>query len=517
MHIFSFNGNHFNTLNPITTNVYEVQDIKLNKTNGKLMICGVGFITIIDAPISCINSPSGMTVSTTISDSCFGRACVSVSGGIPPYSYLWSNGSTDSCIIGVPAGTYSVIVSDNSCSFNNFFKDTIVMNPAIQLSVSPVNPKICLGDTATFIATSSGIGTTFQWSNGSTGNSISVSPPISTTYTVTANNNFCSDTIPVHVIVNNPHTFSNQTICYGSNFNIGTHNYSNSGIYTDTLSSYLGCDSIVTTQLTVLPLNQNIINPIICNGSYFQVGNNIYNISGTYIDTLQTSIGCDSIIKTNLTVNNEITATINPVICKGDFFQIGFNYYSEAGTYIDHLVSSNGCDSIVTTNLSFYPTPDINLGNDTIICLGKNVVLNASYPNTTYLWSDNSTNPTFNVTKEGWYKVKVTLNGCCFSDSIFVKTLICPPLLELPNIITPNNDGNNDKFLPILTENIEKMNTQIFNRWGNLIYETDNLQIEWDGKYNGIFVADGVYFWIINYRDTQGKESMMKGTVSVLK
>lgn len=103
----------------------------------------------------------------------------------------------------------------------------------------------------------------------------------------------------------------------------------------------------------------------------------------------------------------------------------------------------------------------------------------------------------------------------CDSITIFVND--CEIKLELPNIITPNNDGNNDKFLPILTENIEKMNTQIFNRWGNLIYETDNLQIEWDGKYNGTFVADGVYFWIINYRDTQGKESMMKGTVSVLK
>jgi hypothetical protein len=50
-----------------------------------------------------------------------------------------------------------------------------------------------------------------------------------------------------------------------------------------------------------------------------------------------------------------------------------------------------------------------------------------------------------------------------------------------------------------------------------MIYETDNLQIEWDGKSKGQLVADGVYFWIVNYTDTKGKEGMMKGSVTVMK
>ena len=61
------------------------------------------------------------------------------------------------------------------------------------------------------------------------------------------------------------------------------------------------------------------------------------------------------------------------------------------------------------------------------------------------------------------------------------------------------------------------MNTQLFNRWGNLIFETDNLQIEWNGKSKGQLVADGVYFWIVNYTDTNGKVEMMKGSVTVMK
>ena len=102
-------------------------------------------------------------------------------------------------------------------------------------------------------------------------------------------------------------------------------------------------------------------------------------------------------------------------------------------------------------------------------------------------------------------------------DSITILVEVCEIKLELPNIITPNNDGSNDLFIPLQSKNIEKMNTQIFNRWGNLVFETDNLHIEWDGKSKGQLVADGVYFWIVNYTDINGKVEMMKGSVTVMK
>ncbi|MCX6230247.1 MAG: SBBP repeat-containing protein [Bacteroidetes bacterium] len=103
----------------------------------------------------------------------------------------------------------------------------------------------------------------------------------------------------------------------------------------------------------------------------------------------------------------------------------------------------------------------------------------------------------------------------CDTITIFVND--CQFILELPNIITPNNDGINDMFIPLLKKNIEKMNTKIFNRWGNLLYETDNINIEWDGKYKGKLVSDGVYYWIIIYTDGNGTESMLKGSLTVLK
>ena len=123
VHLYTFTGTAFTTLALITTNITgEVHDIKLNRANGNLYVCGVGFVTETIAPISCIISPYFNTLITT--DSCKGNVYVKVTGGTPPYSYQWSNGSTDSCITGVPTGVYIVTVTDNSCVLNNHI-DTI--------------------------------------------------------------------------------------------------------------------------------------------------------------------------------------------------------------------------------------------------------------------------------------------------------------------------------------------------------------------------------------------------------
>ncbi len=273
------------------------------------------------------------------------------------------------------------------------------------------------------------------------------------------------------------------------------------------------CDSI---KINVQPIYTINLNPFICQGQSYQVGSHFYTVSGVYIDSLATVNGCDSIITTNLTVTG-IYKTIHPVICQGEAFQLDTITYTIAGTYNQTFWSSMGCDSMITINLSVKPSPSINLGNDTNICKGTHIILNASYPNSTFQWQDNSTNPTFVVNQRGLYWVKATMDSCIAMDSIIINTINCPSILELPNIITPNNDGINDLFIPIHEKNIEKINTKIFNRWGSLVFETDNLNIEWDGKYKGNFVSDGVYFWIINFIDGNGIETMLKGSLTVMK
>ena len=123
-------------------------------------------------------------------------------------------------------------------------------------------------------------------------------------------------------------------------------------MYTDILIAANGCDSVVITDLTVLTSAASVIvNDItICNGDSILVDSNYYSISGTYIDTLQNAVGCDSIITTNLTVQTPVNQSFT--ICFGDSVVVGTSVYHTSGNYSDTLISSIGCDSIVYTNLS---------------------------------------------------------------------------------------------------------------------------------------------------------------------
>lgn len=106
---------------------------------------------------------------------------------------------------------------------------------------------------------------------------------------------------------------------------------------------------------------------------------------------------------------------------------------------------------------------------------------------------------------------------CQGSDSVQVSFEDCEVVLEIPNIITPNNDGLNDLFTPIISKGIVQMHTTLFSRWGNEVYSTDKLEIEWNGKTDGAFVVDGVYFWVIDFTDKRGKHDFKKGTLTIIK
>ena len=155
----------------------------------------------------------------------------------------------------------------------------------------------------------------------------------------------------------------------------------------------------------------------------------------------------------------------------------------------------------------------INIGNDTTLCQDETLTLDATTPNATYLWQDNSTNPTFIATQQGSYWVEVTVNNCSAIDSILISEEDCAIILEMPNVFSPNNDGINDLFVPIISKGIVSMETIVYNRWGNKIFKTDNLLIEWKGQD----VSDGTYFWFVYYIDKNGIGNSLKGYVTILK
>ncbi|MEX2590681.1 MAG: T9SS type A sorting domain-containing protein [Chitinophagales bacterium] len=167
-------------------------------------------------------------------------------------------------------------------------------------------------------------------------------------------------------------------ICDGDSFYVANSVYSSSGNYADTLTANNGCDSIINTTLTVLPYFTTTIDTAICSGLSFRVGTNNYSSSGNYSDTLQADNGCDSIVNTNLTILPHAFTQIDTAICAGESFTVGNSTYSSAGNYTDTLTAANGCDSIVNTNLTILPHAFTQI--DTAICAGESFTVgNSTY------------------------------------------------------------------------------------------------------------------------------------------
>ena len=177
------------------------------------------------------------------------------------------------------------------------------------------------------------------------------------TYTQTLQTINGCDSVIVLTLSVNPvyHDTINAEICEGSVYPENGFNVNEAGTYTQTLQTINGCDSVIVLTLSVNPVYHDTINAEICEGSVYPENGFNVNEAGTYTQTLQTINGCDSIITLNLTVNSALTSIIDAEICEGTTYSENGFEQSEAGTYTQTLQSSNGCDSIVTLNLSMKP------------------------------------------------------------------------------------------------------------------------------------------------------------------
>ena len=179
---------------------------------------------------------------------------------------------------------------------------------------------------------------------------------------------------------------SNYSICAGDSMVVGGNIYNASGLYTDSLISSVGCDSLVFTNLVVYPNSTFSNTQNICSGAVYAIGNNVYDSTGVYSDTLVAANGCDSIVTTTLNVSSSsVSITTNDTtICDGDSIVVNGNVYNSTALYSDTLTNSVGCDSIINTNL-IVQTP-VNLSFD--ICIGDSVIVGNSMYNTSGNYSD---------------------------------------------------------------------------------------------------------------------------------
>jgi len=187
-----------------------------------------------------------------------------------------------------------------------------------------------------------------------------------------------------------------------------------------------------------------------------------------------------------------------------------------AGIY-SITVQDSVCNFSETFQLTFVADPYTSI-LDTTLCIGETQVLAALVQpqNVSYLWSTGETTSTISVTETGEYIVSTT-NMCGVSiDTATINFYFCD--IEVPNVFTPNNDGNNDYFQLLFFGGIKTFNCTILNRWGQVVREYDNPAFMWDGKDEaGDDVLEGVYFYIAKAVSNGGNEIMKHGNVTLVR
>ncbi len=161
-----------------------------------------------------------------------------------------------------------------------------------------------------------------------------------------------------------------------------------------------------------------------------------------------------------------------------------------------------GCLNSDTVEYKFYKYPVAELGNDTTICLGKTIeLLPTIEKDVLFKWSNSDTTSSITVDTKGEYIVDVVRNLCITSDTVYVDTEVCIPCRAyVPNAFTPNKDGKNDRYQVVFRDDkdckLKVFQLQIFNRWGELIFETNDIKTEWIPP---MLVTDNVYGYVLKY------------------
>ena len=219
------------------------------------------------------------------------------------------------------------------------------------------NQNICAGDSA-FIAG--------KWRKNS-GNYVDTIAGIS-----------CDTFITTQLTVGGFFNDSNKVnICAGDSVYLGDRWQSTPGIYADTFQIGSGCDSIVLTNLRVGISKIQNRNLTICQGQGVFAGGKFTDVPGNYADTFITFLGCDSIIYTSLSVNKKDTTSQDPIICQGETFFAGGQNRTFSGTYYDYLTNKNSCDSLVVTNLTVNPSYLKNIFDT--LCQGDSILFGGKY------------------------------------------------------------------------------------------------------------------------------------------
>ena len=300
---------------------------------------------------------------------------------------------------------------------------------------------------------------------------------------------------------------SNGTVVYNG---IGQGNYNIQNLADGTYTIYItdnvfsNCDTTINCIISPGdPTYNTNVDTSICNGSSLSINGITYNsnnLTGTQI--LSSISGCDSVVNITVTENPLIFSAIDTSICITDSLLINGTIYDVNNPLGQEIYSSaNGCDSTVFINITFNQQPTVTSNfSDTTVCEDDTITI-YGIGAVSYIWNNNILDSVPVIgPDEGTYVVTGTDSFNCSNTYQFtLNTEFCPRepyFLIVPNVFTPNGDGENDIFKPNGTS-FEPKSMKIFNRWGQLIFE-DYYGIGWDGRLpSGLKASDGTYLYRI--------------------
>ena len=172
----------------------------------------------------------------------------------------------------------------------------------------------------------------------------------------------------------------------------------------------------------------------------------------------------------------------------------------------------------------FPPSPSVQASNDTVVCLGHTVQLHAEGGDS-FLWSpvdflscsdcqDPVTAPNSAIT---YVVTAEDSNGCSAgTDSVRVEVSEACSYFVVPTAFSPNNDGKNDLF-HVLSKNVVSFDMKILNRWGQIVFTSQNPDSTWDGRFNGKAAPVGSYVWHLNASLNDGTEIVRNGNVTLVR
>jgi gliding motility-associated-like protein len=440
------------------------------------------------------------TISVSSATICAGSVTTLTASGAS--TYTWNTGATTATITPSPTvtTTYTVTGTDvHACK--NSATSTVTTNPLPVVQVNSV--AICIGGSA--ILTANGANT-YTWSTNATTATISTSPTITTTYTVTGTDiNACENSATSTVTVNALPIVSvnSATICAAGTATLvaagaNTYTWSTAAvnptispsptvttIYTVTGTDIHGCENVATSTVSVnsLPVVTPTVNAV-CVGQTLNLFANNSPVPTVYIWSGP---------------NGYTASSQNPIINNAAVINAGVYTLS---------ISAGGCLATNTISVSVDAMPTIaNAGLDTTL-YNSSLIMNGNIPLVgTGVWSIitgsgsiiNSTqaNTQVNNLPNGETVLQWTIsNGAC--PASYDEVIVVVKNLVVPNGFSPNGDGVNDNFEVVGLEEYTNVKINVFNRWGNLVYDSGDYKNNWNGKnMSGEDLSDDTYFFTL--------------------